>query len=361
MISHLYVHVPFCPKICPYCSFYKTEAARGGFREFVDAVLAEAEKCPFPVQPRTVFFGGGTPTALNNTQLEALISGLQRIFDFSAVQEFTVEMNPATVSPGKASLLRDLGVNRASLGVQSWEAHVLETLGRAHTADMSRKSIEILRGAGFDNLNLDHMFGVPGQTTTDWQRTLARSLEFSPEHLSAYSLTYEEDTEFFEKLGRGEFSPDEGLDADLFESTINDLEASGYDHYETSNYAKPGKACLHNLAYWQGADFLGLGPSAVSTMGHERTKNVADTKEYVRRCQAGVTAADVCETLSEMDRHLERIALGLRTSSGIDASDVPDSKTDRLVENGILEKHAGRLFLTRTSRALADEVALEIA
>ncbi len=361
MIHHLYVHVPFCPKICPYCSFYKTEASRGGFREFVEAVLAEAAKCPIPVQPRTIFFGGGTPTALNSSQLETLIGGLQRIFDFSEVKEFTVEMNPATVSPGKASTLRDLGVNRASLGVQSWEPHILETLGRSHTADMSRKSIDILRSAGFDNLNLDHMFGVPGQTPADWQRTLARSLEFSPEHLSAYSLTYEEDTEFFEKLGRGEFSPDDGLDADLFETTIEDLEAVGFEQYETSNYAKPGKACLHNLAYWQGADFLGLGPSAVSTMGTERTKNISDTTEYVRRCKAGVTAADVCESLSQTDLRLERIALGLRTSSGIAASDVPASKVDRLVETGMLYKQSGRLFLTRSSRALADEVALEIA
>ncbi len=361
MIQHLYVHVPFCPKICPYCSFYKTEASRGGFREFVEAVLAEAAQCRYPVQPRTIFFGGGTPTALNSSQLETLISGLQKIFDCSMLQEFTVEMNPATVSPGKAALLRDLGVNRASLGVQSWEPRILETLGRSHTADMSQKSIDILRHAGFDNLNLDHMFGVPGQTPADWQKTLARSLEYHPEHISSYSLTYEEDTEFFEKLGRGEFSPDEGLDADLFEATIENLEASGYEHYETSNYAKPGRACLHNLAYWQGADFCGLGPSAVSTMGNVRTQNIADTSEYVRRCKAGVTAADICESLSETDLRLERIALGLRTSSGIAASDVPESKADRLVESGMLTKHSGRLFLTRTSRALADEVALEIA
>ncbi len=361
MIHHLYVHVPFCPKICPYCSFYKTEAARGGFREFVEAVLAEAAQCPVPVQPRTVFFGGGTPTALNSSQLETLISGLQNIFDFSHVKEFTVEMNPATVSPGKAATLRTLGVNRASLGIQSWEPHTLETLGRSHTADMSHRSIEILRSAGFDNLNLDHMFGVPGQTPEDWNRTLDRSLKYSPEHLSAYSLTYEEDTEFFEKLGRGEFSANEGLDADLFESTIENLEAKGYEHYETSNYAKSEKACLHNLAYWQGADFLGLGPSAVSTMGTERTKNISDTTEYVRRCKAGVTAADVCESLSETDLRLERIALGLRTSSGIAADDILDSKADQLIGNGRLHKHAGRLFLTRSSRALADEVALEIA
>lgn len=361
MIHHLYVHVPFCPKICPYCSFYKTEASRGGFREFVEAVLAEAEQCKVPVQPRTVFFGGGTPTALNSSQLETLISGLQKIFDFSALEEFTVEMNPATVSPGKASTLRALGVNRASLGVQSWEPHILESLGRSHTADMSIKSIGILREAGFENLNLDHMFGVPGQTAEDWKRTLARSLEFSPEHLSAYSLTYEEDTEFFEKLGRGELMRNDTLDADLFESTIEDLEGEGYSHYETSNYAKPGRACLHNLAYWQGSDFLGLGPSAVSTMGVIRTKNVSDTTEYVLRCRAGVTAADVSESLSEADLRLERLALGLRTSAGIDASDVPASQADRLVKNGILHTHAGRLYLTRTSRALADEVALEIA
>jgi oxygen-independent coproporphyrinogen-3 oxidase len=285
---------------------------------------------------------------------------LGECFDLSNVQEFTVEMNPATVSPGKAETLRRMGVTRASLGVQSWEPHLLQVLGRSHSADMAERSIRILREAGFEDLNLDHMFGVPGQKTEDWERTLTRSLSYGPTHLSAYSLTYEEDTEFFRKLGRGEFDPDTALDADLFETTISKLEGLGFEHYETSNYAKPGRACLHNLAYWRGADFLGLGPSAVSTMGACRTKNVSDTREYVRRCESGVTAAELSEQLTEQDLRLERIALGLRTSTGIEESEIPPDKIEKFLREGVMERKARRLILTRRARSLADEIALEL-
>ncbi len=361
MIRHLYVHIPFCPKVCPYCSFYKTEASAGGFREFVEALLSEARLVRDIVRPETVFFGGGTPTALNASQLDRLISGLAAQFDFSEVQEFTVEMNPATVSPGKASTLRQLGVNRASLGVQSWEPAILQTLGRSHSAEMAERSIHILRQAGFDNLNLDHMFGVPGQSPDDWRRTIARSLTYQPTHLSAYSLTYEEDTEFFEKLGRGEFVADGALDADLFEETITRLEVAGFEHYETSNYALPGQTCRHNLAYWQGKDFLGLGPSAVSTVGTIRTKNVSDTKDYVRRCTAGVSSAETVEELTPEELRLERIALGLRTSRGIEENDIASAAAAPLLEKGLLQRVGDRLVLARSARSLADEIALEMA
>jgi len=317
MTRHLYVHIPFCAKICPYCSFYKSEASRGGFAEFVEAALAEARLRAANLRPTTIFFGGGTPTALNVRQLERLISGLHDIMDFSMLEEFTVEMNPATISPGKAEKLLALGVNRASIGVQSWDAGVLQTLGRAHTPRMAAETVRILRAAGFENINIDLMFGVPGQTPDSWRQSLDETLRLAPRHISAYSLTFEEDTEFFVRLVRGEFQPDTRVDADLFCSTIETLEAAGFLHYETSNYCLPGRACAHNAAIWEGADYLGLGPSAVSTVSGIRRVNLPDTDAYCTALSRSAPPPFDEEFLHAADLLLERIALGLRTHEGI--------------------------------------------
>jgi len=361
MIRHLYAHVPFCSRICPYCSFYKTPAAQGGFEGFITALLREASSRAASARPETVFVGGGTPTVLNVRQMERLLGGLCDRMDFSAVHEFTVEMNPATVSPAKAKTLRSLGVNRASLGVQSWDEAHLKTLGRAHSPEAAHKSVQILRDAGFENLNLDLMFGIPGQSLEDWQRSLEVTVDLQPTHVSAYSLTYEEDTEFFERLGRGEFFPDGTLDADQFELAISTLEAAGFHHYETSNYARPGFECAHNLACWQGEDFLGLGPSAVSTLGNVRVKNIPDTPAYVARCEADISPADFSETLQPSQQRLERLALGLRTSLGVPESFADTVARDRLVLEGLIELRGSSLTLTPRGRLVADEVALALA
>ena len=216
MVPHLYVHIPFCPKVCPYCSFYKEASDRNKTQAFLDAVLAEAEYESEGLRPRTIFFGGGTPTALSTSQLKFLITGLQSRVDFSAVEEFTIEMNPATVSHEKAELLLTLGVNRVSMGVQSWDEELLKTLGRVHSGAQASRSYAILREVGVQNVNLDLIFGIPGQTTSQWTESLRRTIELSPDHISAYCLTYEEDTEFFERFQRGEMGPEEDRDADFF-------------------------------------------------------------------------------------------------------------------------------------------------
>ncbi len=218
MVEHLYAHIPFCPKVCPYCSFYKEASDRNKTRAFLDAVLREAEIWGDRLQPRTIFFGGGTPTALSTSQLDYLISGLRERMDFSRLEEFTIEMNPATVSLEKASRLRELGVNRVSMGVQSWDPGLLETLGRVHSKDQALRSHAILRDAGFDNINLDFIFGIPGQSVDQWVDTLRQTIALQPQHVSAYCLTYEEDTEYFLRLGRGEFSQDPEVDAALLSS-----------------------------------------------------------------------------------------------------------------------------------------------
>ena len=367
MVRHLYVHVPFCPRVCPYCSFYKEASDRNKTSRFLDAVLRELDAWQAraagdeqTLQPRTIFFGGGTPSALSTPQLEHLLGGLRDRLDLRALDEWTLEMNPATVSLEKARVLRSLGVNRVSMGVQSWEPSLLEVLGRVHSAEQARRSYDILREAGFANVNLDLIFGVPTQTRTQWERSLAETVALAPEHISAYNLTYEEDTEYFRRFVSGELTQDVEADADLFEATADILAGAGYDPYEISNFARPGRECAHNLAYWQGSDYLGLGPSAFSTVGEHRWANVRDTAAYNDRVYAGVVATDFTEAVPPGLRRAESIAFGLRTNRGVAAEtllpwreQVAEFESLGLVETTPTD----RVLLTRKGRLLADTVA----
>lgn len=359
---HLYIHIPFCLQICPYCSFYKDIAGPGKADPLVEAVVREAELFGTDCTPETVFIGGGTPTALSVSQLERLFSGLGAHLDLSAVAEFTIEMNPATVTARKADLLRACGVNRVSMGVQSWDADLLKVLGRVHDAEQVRASFAILRAAGYDNLNLDLIYGVPGQTLAQWEESLRQTVDLQPDHISAYCLTYEEDTEYFERLQRGEFRENSEQDAAFFERGVELLSAAGYAQYEISNHARPGRACRHNIAYWEGADYLGLGPSAWSTVGGRRWQNFPDTAAYVRAAQAGVRPVASEEILPAEIREAEKIAFGLRMNAGIDPSRLARSRdlVTSLRTEGLLEDHGPRVRLTARGRLLADEIAAEL-
>jgi oxygen-independent coproporphyrinogen-3 oxidase len=360
--KHLYLHIPFCLQICPYCSFYKDLAGPGKADPLVEAVIREAELFGNRCAPSTVFIGGGTPTALSVTQLERLFAGLQRHLDLTNTEEFTIEMNPATVTARKAELLRGFGVNRVSMGVQSWDPDLLKVLGRVHDADQVRRSFAILRETGFDNLNLDLIYGVPGQSLAQWEDSIRQTVALGPEHISAYCLTYEEDTEYFERMTRGEFREDVESDAGFFERGVEMLSAAGYGQYEISNYARPGRECRHNLAYWEGADYLGLGPSAWSTIGERRWQNVPDTAAYVQAVQAGVRPLRNEEILPATTREAEKIAFGLRMNAGIDPARLAERHDliTGLREEGLLEDHGPRVRLTPRGRLLADEIAAEL-
>src|SRR4030095_1719049 len=231
-----------------------------------------------------------------------LFTGLHERLDLGMLEEWDLEANPATVRPEKARRLRELGVTRLSLGVQSWDDNLLATLGRTHSAADAERTFGILREAGFGNLNIDLMFAVPGQTDAQWLATLEKTIALGPEHVSTYCLTYEEDTEYFRRLGAGEFVQDEESDAVRFEQTIATITGGGFTHYEISNYARPGRESRHNLAYWTGADYLGFGPSAFSTVGLDRWQNIANTAEYTRRIFGGESAGDFRESLSQHTR-----------------------------------------------------------
>ena len=359
VIEHLYIHIPFCPNICPYCAFYKESAGRDRVEGFLDALIKDVGNWAPRLRPKTIFFGGGTPSALSIPQFEKLLGGLNDRLDLSVLEEWTIEMNPATVASDKAILLRDEGINRVSMGVQSWDDEVLKSLGRTHDAAKAEESFHILREAGFDNLSIDLIFGVPGQTLESWRNSLDRSLRLAPEHLSAYGLTYEEDTEFFRKLGRGEMAPDEGLEADQFELTAELLGKAGYLQYEVSNYSLPGRQSQHNSAYWNGSDYLGLGPSAFSTVGNRRWRSIRETGLYTETTMAGKTAIDFEESVNQELKAKERAAFGMRTLRGLPLSEAAPWEDDLrdLQEKGLVSLNDARWLLTPRGRLLADTVA----
>jgi len=362
MIRHVYVHIPFCARICPYCAFYKDLLDRSQTSRFCEAILRELagrDRHACRLLPSTVYFGGGTPTALNITQLEMLLRGFHENLELSQLVEWTIEANPGSVSARKAVILKKIGVNRISLGVQSWDEELLKLLGREHDAQQAKESFRILRDAGFTNINVDLMFGLPGQTADQWRATLEETVALQPQHISTYCLTYEEDTEFFLRHARGEFRQDADADAEFFEMTIAILEDAGYRHYEISNYARPGFESVHNRAYWFGEDYLGIGPSAVSTIGMQRWQNVCDYRAYIDRIFCGESTHETIENLTHKMKRMERIALRLRTSDGIPSSELKDfaHKIDELAALQLLRKLNGNFVLTRKGKALADSVA----
>ncbi len=360
-LRHIYVHIPFCARICPYCAFYKERADPAQATRFCEAVLAELDRqtADLVLRPETIFFGGGTPTALTTAQLDLLLRGFCTRLDLSALREWTLEANPGSVSERKAKLLRELGVNRLSLGVQSFDDGLLQLLGREHSAAQAEASFHLLRQSGFENLNIDLMFGLPGQTLAQWEATLRHALALGPDHISAYCLTYEEDTEFFLRHARGEFRTDAEADADFFMLAGELLGAAGFEQYEVSNYARAGFESVHNRAYWSGANYLGLGPSAVSTMGLRRWQNISDYRAYADRIQRGETASTGDEILTPQMKRAEAIALSLRTNQGVPAewmNDRPD-EVEEFVRLGLMQPAAERYVLTRAGRFLADSVA----
>ena len=360
-IHHIYVHIPFCARICPYCAFYKDLLDRSQTSRFCKALLQELlgrDHRARRLKPSTIYFGGGTPTALNIAQLELLLRGFHESLELSELVEWTIEANPGSVSARKAALLKKFGVNRISLGVQSWDEELLKLLGREHNAQQAEESFRILRDAGFGNINIDLMFGLPGQTDDQWRATLEKTIALQPEHISTYCLTYEEDTEFFLRQARGEFRQDADADAEFFEITMATLEDAGYEHYEISNYARLGFESVHNRAYWLGDDYLGIGPSAVSTIGMERWQNVCDYRAYIDRALGGQSPRESSENLTDQMKRTERIALSLRTRDGVSAGELKDcgTETDELVALGLLRQSNGNFILTPKGKALTDSI-----
>lgn len=334
-ITSLYVHVPFCAKKCSYCAFY-SEASNGEVvNRYIEALLREMEWVANDLKPVTLFFGGGTPSLLNLKQWERILNGMERL-NLLGATEWTVECNPATVSLDKARLLKSYGVNRISMGVQSLDEDLLERLGRVHTREMVFKSFDLLRRAGFENLNLDLMFAIPGQTVQIWRETLREATAMGSEHLSSYEVIYEEDTALYAQLHAGEFHEDEDLACAMYEELVLDATSAGFEQYEVANFARrsrllnqsdpstdvladpqvPALACRHNVNYWRGGSFYGLGPSATSYVRGIRSKNISNTSLYCERLERLEPPIESQEELVPLARAGETAAFGLRMIAG---------------------------------------------
>jgi oxygen-independent coproporphyrinogen III oxidase len=361
MIRHLYVHIPFCHRICPYCSFYKHEPGGTDIPAFLRALTAEAAaaraKWGAWLAPETVYFGGGTPSMVSSGQLEKWLPDFCAALELEHVREWTVEINPRTIDDRKAAVLRAQGVTRASLGVQAWDEPSLTVLGRDHAPAEAEEAYHVLRRADFSVVSIDLMFAVPGQTLDAWRYSLQRTLSLRPDHVSAYNLTYEEDTEFFARFSRGEYARDEAVDAAFFTEAMRLTEQAGYEHYEISNYAQPGCGSLHNSSYWAGADYLGLGPGAVSTVDRRRWKNVENTVLYMQQPAGAAFGEKDAETLTDTQWACERLALELRTARGVALQWLPEpARVEHLTSAGLAEVADGRLRLTREGKGVADSV-----
>jgi oxygen-independent coproporphyrinogen III oxidase len=374
-IEALYLHVPFCFHKCHYCDFYSiTRQSEPRMERFVDRVLAEAaqwsDHSP-PPGPRTVFFGGGTPSLLPLTPMRRLIDGLRGRFDLSVVEEWTVEVNPATARQDYCAMLRDAGVDRLSFGAQSFDRADLKTLERHHDPDDVPRSLDAARSAGFERLNLDLIYAVPGQDLESWDRSLSAALALKTSHLSCYGLTYEPNTPIAVKKRLGQLkATEEDLELRMFRHARQRLAGAGLEAYEISNYAAPGEECRHNLLYWSGGNYIGLGPSAASHIQGWRWRNRPHLGEWEEAVDAGRLPAIDVEQLTPRRRAGELAMLMLRLTRGIDpaafsartgldARTVFAERLEQFTRLGLLEPHGDAIRLSDKGLAVADAVAAE--
>jgi oxygen-independent coproporphyrinogen-3 oxidase len=365
----LYVHVPFCRRKCPYCSFVSYAHREADIPLYLSALKKELTGQASGECIRSIYLGGGTPSLLAAKDIGDLLSVIGGLFIIDEAAEITVEANPGTIDEAYLTAIRKLGVNRLSLGVQSLNNRELAMLGRIHTAAEASDVVRFARGSGFDNLNLDLIYGLPGQTLADWQHSLADALEMETEHLSLYFLTLEEDTPMWAAVKEGslpEIDPD--LSADQYELAEDLLAAHGYSHYEISNWARPGRECRHNLTYWRNLSYLGVGVAAHSCIDGHRLANSKSLDKYL------ACYSDKKSPVPEMDEEIgpemelaETVILGLRLGEGINADYLQHRfgidilthyrrQVEEMADAGLLERTGRHIRLTRRGRLLSNEV-----
>lgn len=362
----LYVHVPFCPTACDFCAFYQEQTDRRGIEAYLDRIEREAALYEVGKTIDSYFFGGGTPGLLTAVDLEKLSKILIKHFGLPA-KEWTVEMAPSTIKADKLKMLRDLGVTRISMGVQSFDDQLLEALGRQHSRKQIFKAYDQIRAADFDSVNLDLIFAIPGQDKARLKEDIREAASLEPDHLSTYCLTFEEDTALYAKLAKGEIALDAEREADLYLSCWRSMAEFGFVQYEVSNFCQPGHECIHNVNTWRMQHWIGLGPSASSQFGGFRYSNVPDLEKWGRGLVEG--SPERIESLELTASLLMEDALifGLRMNSGVDIEwlcqrfDQPltkrvSNKLSEMEEIGYLEREGSRVALTESGRLLADAI-----
>ena len=358
----IYVHVPFCLTRCGYCDFNAYAGLDHLASRYVAALLREAELAAPAWEDEeivSVFLGGGTPTTLEVADLKALLARIRSVFRVTPDAEVTIEANPDTVDEAKLAGLLEAGYGRLSMGAQSFDRSVLAALERVHQPESVTEAFRAARAAGYDNVNLDLIYGANGETIESWERTLEEAVALSPAHVSAYALTIEPATALGRQVARGDVpSPDPDLQADMFEAACRLLGEAGYGHYEVSNWARPGYECRHNLGYWERRPYLGLGAGAHGYRDGRRSWNVRPPEEYLSVVERGELPVGGSEELEPADAYLEEVFLRLRILRGIPASWVDDGREEPYVESGLLVRDDGHLIPTERGMLLLNELVL---
>jgi len=361
----LYVHVPFCLTRCGYCDFNAYAGLDHLASRYVAALLREAEiASPAWAEEEvvSVFLGGGTPTTLEVADLKGLLARLRDRFSLRADAEVTIEANPDTVDRAKLAGLLEAGYTRLSMGAQSFDRAVLASLERLHDPESVRRAMREARAAGYANVNLDLIYGADGEELESWDGTLRETIDLEPEHVSAYALTIEPSTPLGRKVQHGVVPPpDPDLQADMFELACSLLGEAGYHHYEVSNWAKPGFACVHNLGYWERRPYLGLGAGAHSYRDERRWWNVRPPEEYLTLVESGRLPVGGEERLEPSDAYLEEVFLRLRILEGVPSSWVEPAKAAPFLESGLLREDDGALVPTERGMLLLNELVLALA
>jgi len=372
----LYIHIPLCVKKCAYCDFASFAGRMGQRDRYVQAVCREirAQAAFFGRRSvATIFFGGGTPTLLSGEQIQAIMQTVRDCFDVLPDAEISMEGNPGTLNMENLRAYRQAGVNRLSLGVQSMDDGLLAAIGRIHTAKEAKAAVQMAREAGFDNLNLDLMYGLPGQAAWQWEETLHHAIALAPEHMSCYSLILEEGTPLYDSVNAGACAPlpDEDEMERMDALTLRLLREAGYGRYEVSNFAKPGRECRHNIVYWECLPYLGVGLNAHSDMDGRRFYNPASWEDYLAMAEGNMLSREQEGNSSADERMFERMMMGLRQTRGVDAQrfacdfgvqieDVWPETIARMRCGNLMDTNKKRFFLTERGMQVMNGVLVSL-
>ena len=373
-MAGIYVHVPFCKRKCIYCDFYSLACSSAVMDRYVAAVVSEAvlRRGELDGEVRTLYVGGGTPSLLNKEQFFTLTDGLRRIFDFSVLQEFTIEVNPDDATPELMQFYKEKGVNRVSMGIQSFDDNDLRFINRRHTAQQALDAVEVIRQSGIQNISIDLIYGIPGQTLDTWRNNVDMAASLGVQHISAYCLSYEEGTQLWHMRECGEVQEvAEELTVRMYETLVERLRAAGFVHYEISNFALPGFESKHNSSYWDGTPYLGLGAAAHSFDGKaERSYNPTDMECYMNSLEADHLPRER-ESLSQAEEHDEMVMLALRTARGLDVDELERRfgrecaesfklKAEIFLKSGALQCEGNIYTLTRKGVMVSNDVISEL-
>lgn len=363
----LYIHIPFCKQKCFYCDFLSYARKDDLMSDYIEALLIELKEKIKDYEVRSLFIGGGTPSYLNEENLSKLMKGIKNI-NFIEDAEKTIECNPGTVSEEKFNIMKGGGINRLSFGLQTTKNNLLKGIGRIHTFEAFKDNYNLARSVGFNNINIDMMFGLPNQSVKDWTDSLEEVAKLNPEHISAYSLIIEEGTPFYKLYNEDKLKlPSEEEEREMYKKCKNILIENGYHQYEISNYAKEGKECLHNEVYWMCNEYIGVGASSSSYIDGKRIKNIDDLREYIKRIGSGKSIVDEEIINTKNDNIEEFMFMGLRMNCGIEEeefkrrfyTDVDNVYKDVIegnINKGLLERKRGRIYLTDKGIELSNMV-----